>query len=73
MEPSTEDLLYALKGLAKHELGEAFGDDAGLCWCDPFFDRGPEWPGHDEACSWIRGLVGETPNRPQESAGVSQT
>lgn len=51
-----DDLIYAIKGLAKHELGEAFGEDAGLCWCDPFY-RGTEWPGHDVQCSWIRGLL----------------
>jgi hypothetical protein len=51
------DLEYALQGLAGHILGEAFGKDQGLCWCDPFYGRGPEWPGHDEKCTWIRKIM----------------
>jgi len=56
------DMTYALRGLSKHTLGEAFGADAGACWCDPFY-RGdgtaePVWPGHTETCAWIRALPG---------------
>ena len=52
------DLIFALRSLAVYDLGEPFGEDAGLCWCDPFY-RGTEWPGHDELCSFIRQRLGE--------------
>jgi len=56
-------LADVLRGLAKHTLGEAFGADAGLCWCDPFY-REEEWPGHDERCSAVRAALSATDREP---------
>ena len=59
-EAALADTRRALENFAKHELGEAFGADAGPCWCDPFY-RGEKWPGHDEACQKARrALAGDT-------------